>query len=91
MNPKQLEALKFLGMHLVCGLAAAIVFGSAILYLDISHIRTLALASSSGAIIFFLLYFGLFVTFGGIARAGGIMSLGNFSEDNRYLRDADDQ
>jgi hypothetical protein len=28
---------------------------------------------------------------GGIAMAVGIMSLGNFSEDNRYLRDDDDQ
>ena len=90
MNPKQIEVFKFLGLHLACGLAAAVVFGSALLYLDVSHIRTLAEASPSGPIIFFLLYFGLSVTFGGVAMAVGIMSLGDFSEDNRYLKEDDD-
>lgn len=91
MSEKPFEAFKFLGMHLACGLAAALVFGTAVLYLDIGHIRTMALEAHSGAMIFSMMYFGLFVSFGSIAMAVGIMGLGNFSEENRYLRDEDDE
>lgn len=91
MTPEPFDAFKFLGMHLACGLAAALVFGTAVLYLDIGHIRTMALEAHSGGMIFSLMYFGLFVSFGSIAMAVGIMGLGNFSEENRYLRDDDDK
>ena len=82
--------LKFLGLHLACGVAAAFVFGSAILVSDLSHIRTLALESAHPVLIIVVLFFGLVVTFGSAAMGVGIMGMGDFSESNRHLRDKDE-
>ena len=79
--------LKFLGLHLACGVAAALVFGGAILFSDLSHIRTLALESQHPVLIIGMMFFGLIVTFGSVAMGVGIMGLGDFSESNRHYRD----
>ena len=84
------EMLRFLGLHLVTGLAAALVFGSAILVSDLGHIRTLALDSSHPVLILVLLFFGLMITFGSAAMGVGIMGMGDFAESNRDLREDDD-
>jgi len=80
LTPKEKQVLSFLGQHLSYGLAAAITFGSAVLYTDLSHIRTLALESSHPVLIIFLLYFGLCVTFGGVGMVVGVMSLARDNE-----------
>jgi len=79
--------LKFLGLHLACGIAAALIFGSAILVSDLSHIRTLALESSHPVLVLVLMFFGLMVTFGSLAMGVGIMGLGDFSESNRHYKE----
>ena len=89
MSKDQIAALKFLGMHLACGVAAAAVFGTAILVSDLSHIRTLAFQSPHAIIIITLMYFGLTVTFGGVAMVVGIMGLGDFSDNNRNEKDVE--
>jgi hypothetical protein len=77
------EMFKFLGLHLVCGLVAALIFGTALLVSDLSHIRTMAFESSNPILIVVLLYFGLMVTFGSLAMGVGIMGMGGFAESNR--------
>ena len=73
MDKQHKDMLKFLGLHLACGIAAALVFGSAILVSDLSHIRTLAFESSHPVLIIVLMFFGLVVTFGSAAMGVGIM------------------
>ena len=68
-------AIRFLAEHLLGGVVGGIVFGLLILYLDIAHLRTLAAESPDGWMTIVLLFFGLMVTFGGVAMAAGIMSL----------------
>ena len=91
MDQPHKDMLKFLGLHLACGVAAALVFGSAILVSDLSHIRTLAFESAHPVLIIVLMFFGLVVTFGSAAMGVGIMGLGDFSEHNRHLREKDDE
>jgi hypothetical protein len=83
LNSKEKEALKFLGLHLFYGLAAAATFGAMVLATDLSHIRTLALDSAHPVLILALMFCGLFVTFGGLGMAAGIMSLAQ--DDEREL------
>ncbi len=85
LNKKEKEALTFLGVHLVYGIVAALTFGSAVLATDLSHIRTLALASANPVLVIFMMYWGLIVTFGGVSMAVGVMSLA--SDDERNERD----
>ncbi len=75
LNPKEKEALKFLGTHLIYGVAAALTFGGAVLATDLSHIRTLALDSAHPVLVIVMLFFGLLITFGGVSMAVGVMSL----------------
>lgn len=80
LNPKEKEALKFLGIHLVYGIAAALTFGGAVLATDLSHIRTLALDSAHPVLIIVMMFFGLLITFGSVSMAVGIMSLARDDE-----------
>ena len=83
LNRKEREALKFLGMHLVYGLAAALTFGLAVLATNLGNLRTLALESSSPVMVLALFFLGLFVTFGSVVMGVGIMSLAR--DDDRGL------
>ena len=75
LNNKEWEALKFLAAHLCYGTAAAITFGAAVLATDLSNIRTLAMRSPHPFLVIGLMFFGLFITFGSIAMAVGVMGL----------------
>ena len=55
-----------------------------VLFFDVGGIYSLAMASRDAPIFIFLLFFGLFITFGGISMGMGIMGLGSFSDDDRY-------
>ncbi|HTH17271.1 MAG TPA: hypothetical protein VL974_11510 [Magnetospirillum sp.] len=81
LNTKEREALRFLGVHLVYGLAAALTFGIAVLLTNLGNLRTLALESSHPAMVLVLFFFGLFVTFGSVGMGVGIMSLANDDDD----------
>jgi hypothetical protein len=75
LNTKEREALRFLGTHLVCGLAAGLTFGGAVLLINLGNLRTLALESAHPATVLVLFFFGLLVTFGSVGMGVGIMSL----------------
>ncbi|MCC9620838.1 hypothetical protein LPB41_03960 [Thalassospira sp. MA62] len=76
--------IRFMIEHTAYGGFGALVFGALVLYFDIGGIYTLAMSSRDAPIFIFLLFFGLFVTFGGISLGIGIMTLGGFSDDDRY-------
>ncbi|HLO77513.1 MAG TPA: hypothetical protein VK196_13740 [Magnetospirillum sp.] len=75
LNTKEREALRFLGVHLVYGLAAGLTFGGAVLMTNLGNLRTLALESAHPTMVLGLFFFGLFVTFGSVGMGVGIMSL----------------
>ncbi|MEO5336256.1 MAG: hypothetical protein H7841_05085 [Magnetospirillum sp. WYHS-4] len=74
--PHQKDVLGFLLRHLVAGVLGGFLFGGLLLYVDAGGMRSMIVASRDGWIYLFLLFFGLFVTFGGAGMAIGIMSLG---------------
>lgn len=76
--------VKFMIEHTAYGGFGALVFGALVLFFDIGGIYSLAMSSRDAPIFIFLLFFGLFVTFGGISLGIGIMTLGGFSDDDRY-------
>lgn len=76
--------VRFMIEHTAYGGFGALVFGVLVLFFDIGGIYSLAMSSRDAPIFIFLLFFGLFVTFGGISLGIGIMSLGGFSDDERY-------
>lgn len=75
MVQAQREVIRFLLGHLLGGLIGAVVFGIAILWLDFAGLWSLIRHSGDGIVVIFLLFFGLFITFGSVAMAIGIMSL----------------
>lgn len=77
LNSKEREALRYLGVHLVYGLTAALTFGVAVLMINLGNLRTLALESSSPVTVLTLFFFGLCVTFGSVGMGVGIMNLSN--------------
>ncbi len=79
LNRLERTALTFLLRHLVAGLFGACVFGGALLALDVGSIRSMAFQNDDGLLTIILLFFGLFVTFGGVAMGVGVMSLGEDS------------
>ncbi|WP_052065453.1 hypothetical protein [Thalassospira australica] len=76
--------VRFMIEHTAYGGVGALVFGALVLFFDIGGIYSLATASRDAPIFIFLLFFGLFITFGGISLGIGIMTLGGFSDDDRY-------
>lgn len=74
------DAVIFLVRHLIYGAAGGFLFGGLILYFDVAGLRSLALASEDRWLVLGMLFFGLFVTFGSLGMAVGIMSLGR--DDN---------
>lgn len=83
LNKKEREMLRFLGAHLVYGLAAALTFGVAVLMTNLGNLRTLALESSHPATVLVLFFFGLCVTFGSVGMGVGIMSMANDDDSDR--------
>lgn len=74
--PHQKKVLGFLLRHLASGVFGGFFFGGLLLYVDAGGMRTMIMSSPDGYISLFLLFFGLFVTFGGVGMAIGVMSLG---------------
>ena len=69
------NAITFLLRHLLVGAAGGMVFGVLVIALDIAHLRSLAMDSQDGVLTLALFFFGLFVTFGSLGMAAGIMGL----------------
>lgn len=83
LSSKEKQVLKSLGAHLVYGLAAGLTFGLAVLYTNLGNLRTLAMQSSSPALVLTLLFFSLFITFGSVGLGVGIMGLARDDEQER--------
>lgn len=84
LSGKDKEALRFLGTHLIYGLAAGLTFGLAVLAIDLGNLRTLAFQSSHTTLVLTLFFFGLFVTFGSVGMGVGVMSLARDDEDDDF-------
>lgn len=69
-------AVRFLLKHLAAGAAGGFVFGALILAGDIAGLRTMIFASEDRELFLFMLFFGLFLTFGSVGMAVGVMQLG---------------
>lgn len=82
LNAKEREVLRFLGVHLVYGLAAALTFGIAVLATNLGNLRTLLMESSNPGTVMVLFFFGLFVTFGSVGMGVGIMSMASDDESD---------
>ena len=76
MNRQEKTAVSFLLTHLFYGLGGGVAFGLLILLSDMAGLATLIFASPDKYLFLFLLFFGLFVTFGSLGMGVGIMSLG---------------
>lgn len=68
--------IAYLLRHLTAGGVGSLAFGSLVLGFDLGGLQTLMSASPDRWLYMALLFFGLFITFGGVALAFGVMSLG---------------
>ena len=75
LKPHERHFIGFLLRHLVYGVTGGFVFGGILIAQDFGSIRTMAFASDEPFLWLFLLFFGLFVTFGSIGMAIGIMTI----------------
>jgi len=81
LSPQERSALRFVARHLATGLGAGALFGIAILASDLAGLRSLALASEAPWLVLFLLFFGLFITFGSVSLAANLMLMGRDGQD----------
>lgn len=68
--------VRFLLKHAAIGTLSGFVFGVLLLMLDIAGLNTMIAASPDRMLFLFMLFFGLFITFGSIGIAIGVMELG---------------
>jgi hypothetical protein len=68
--------LGFLLKHLIYGTVGGVVFGVLILWFDIAGLWTMIADSPDRELSLILLFFGLFITFGSLGMAVGVMQLG---------------
>jgi len=76
LQPHERRAVGFLLRHLLYGTVGGFVFGAALLWLDFADLRTLIGNSDNPLLYGFMLFFGLFVTFGSAGMGVGVMALG---------------
>jgi len=83
LSPQERSALRFITRHLATGLGAGALFGTVLLASDLAGLRSLALASEAPWLVLFLLFFGLFITFGSVSLAANLMLMGRGEPDRR--------
>lgn len=76
MLAHQRNVLMFLLKHLLCGTIGGILFAGLLLWFDVAGLATLIFASPDKVLFLAMLFFGMFITFGSIAMAVGVMQLG---------------
>ncbi len=70
------RAIGFLARHLLAGSIGGFVLGGLILWTDTFGLASLIFASSQKTLALVMMFFGLFITFGGTGMAWGVMGLG---------------
>jgi hypothetical protein len=76
MHPGEKRFVGFLLKHLAFGSLGAAVFGVLLLWQDVAGLRTMIFASPDRYVFLGMLFFGLWITFGSIGIAVGVMQLG---------------
>jgi hypothetical protein len=76
MQPVERRAVGFLFKHLAAGAVGGFLFGALVLWFDVAGLATMIEASSHRVLALFMLFFGLFITFGSLGMAVGVMGLG---------------
>lgn len=70
------RAVAFLLKHLLAGVTGGFLFGGLVLWYDVAGLATIIFASPIKVLAIGMLFFGLFITFGSIGMAVGVMGLG---------------
>ncbi|NJO67812.1 MAG: hypothetical protein HC826_02590 [Rhodospirillales bacterium] len=76
MDQHQRQLLGHLFKHLLFGTVGGVVFGLLILWFDVAGLWTMIVDSPDRELSLLMLFFGLFITFGSIGMAVGVMQLG---------------
>jgi len=76
MDPHCRRFVRFLLEHCLYGCVGAFVLGGMLLWQDVNGLGTMIFASPDRELFLLLLFFGLFVTFGSVGMAVGVMRLG---------------
>ena len=76
MKSHEKTAVLFLLRHLFLGATGGFVFGAVLLWQDIFQLRTLLMSSDQPWLWLFMLFFGLFITFGSVGMGAGVMAMG---------------
>lgn len=77
LKPYEKHAILFMLRHLFYGTVGGFTFGIILLVLDIGGLRSLIFTSNDRWVALFLLFFGLFITFGSVGMGVGIMNINN--------------
>lgn len=80
LKPHERHAIGFLLRHLVVGVAGGVLVGTLLLYHDSYGLWSMMRNSGHAVLSVFLLFFGLFITFGSVGMAIGVMGLGDFRD-----------
>jgi hypothetical protein len=75
LKPHEKHAILFMLRHMTYGVAGGFSFGILLLILDVGGLRSLIFTSNDTGLALFLLFFGLFVTFGSAGMGVGIMTI----------------
>jgi hypothetical protein len=75
-DPYARRFVNYLLKHCLYGSVGGAVLGALLLWRDISGLGTMIFASPDRELFLLLLFFGLFITFGSIGMAVGVMQLG---------------
>lgn len=76
MPAHQRDVVMFLLKHLLCGTVGGFVFTGLLLCFDVAGLATMIFASPDRILFLLMLFFGMFLTFGSIGMAVGVMQLG---------------
>ncbi|MCA8907100.1 MAG: hypothetical protein KDA64_04315 [Rhodospirillaceae bacterium] len=73
MHAHEKRFLGFLLRHMAYGATGGFVFGAFLLAQDFANIRSMAMGTDTPFLWFFMLFFGLFITFGSLGIGVGVM------------------
>lgn len=80
LKPHERHAIGFLLRHLAVGLGGGALVGTLLLYHDSYGLWSMMKHSGHTVLSVFLLFFGLFITFGSVGMAVGVMGLGDYRD-----------
>ena len=75
MQDHERRFVRFLLRHMAYGATGGFVFGALLLAQDFAGIRSMAFSTDTPFLWFFLLFFGLFITFGSLGIGVGVMTI----------------